>query len=483
MANEANNAKFNFLKPGDPYHAYYQHKIKEISAAENGEEAPTAPAPTAAPMAPVPAPPTAAAAKPVLPPSKPVEPPEEEHYTAHIPEGLTLMDVDVIKLTAQFVARNGKSFLTGLASREHANPQFNFLKPTHSLFSFFTSLCDAYSRVLMPPKGLTAKLQRDVEDRSAPLQRALNRLEFERVRDKEAQQAADAEEAQRIAFQSIDWHDFVIVETITFADGEDAGLPLPVTLKDIMQAARSAQFQEAEAPAATGPGMDAEEQALVAQAAGGALPPPPMAAPADSGDVDMDVSDDEDATTMKVVKNYVRPDPRAAAAGAGGFDATKYVVSPITGELVPIQDMAEHMRVSLMDPKWKQQKDAMLSKIKETTKASDDEIGRNLTLLARRMPDVFGSGASAVTSAVGKQIEEQRKAGQTPAQGAGQGALPPPPGPPPPRPPPPLAAALPPPSAPPPVLPPPPGPPPAPGAQAPSEDEEQAAKRQKVDGS
>lgn len=28
--NEANNPKFNFLNFGDPYHAYYQHKIKEI---------------------------------------------------------------------------------------------------------------------------------------------------------------------------------------------------------------------------------------------------------------------------------------------------------------------------------------------------------------------------------------------------------------------------------------------------------------------
>ena len=28
--NEANNTKFNFLNFGDPYHAYYQHKIKEI---------------------------------------------------------------------------------------------------------------------------------------------------------------------------------------------------------------------------------------------------------------------------------------------------------------------------------------------------------------------------------------------------------------------------------------------------------------------
>lgn len=25
--NEINNAKFNFLNPGDPYHAYYEHKV------------------------------------------------------------------------------------------------------------------------------------------------------------------------------------------------------------------------------------------------------------------------------------------------------------------------------------------------------------------------------------------------------------------------------------------------------------------------
>ena len=44
-----------------------------------------------------------------------VEPPEEEKYTVHVPEGLTYFDVDLIKLTAQFVARNGKGFLTGAA--------------------------------------------------------------------------------------------------------------------------------------------------------------------------------------------------------------------------------------------------------------------------------------------------------------------------------------------------------------------------------
>jgi hypothetical protein len=41
----------------------------------------------------------------------------------HVPEGLTGLDLDVIKLTAQFVARNGASFLTGLTAREANNPQ------------------------------------------------------------------------------------------------------------------------------------------------------------------------------------------------------------------------------------------------------------------------------------------------------------------------------------------------------------------------
>lgn len=28
--NEQNNPKFNFLSSGDPYHAYYQHKVKDF---------------------------------------------------------------------------------------------------------------------------------------------------------------------------------------------------------------------------------------------------------------------------------------------------------------------------------------------------------------------------------------------------------------------------------------------------------------------
>ena len=65
-------------------------------------------------------------------------------------------------------------------------------------------------------------------------------------------------------------------------------------------------------------------------------------------------------------------------------------ISPITGELVPHSEMAEHMRISLINPQYRTQREAMLAKIRETTQATDDEISRNLVDLAGHRPDVFG---------------------------------------------------------------------------------------------
>ena len=35
--NELNNPKFNFLNGGDPYHAYYQHRVEEIREGKAGQ--------------------------------------------------------------------------------------------------------------------------------------------------------------------------------------------------------------------------------------------------------------------------------------------------------------------------------------------------------------------------------------------------------------------------------------------------------------
>jgi len=131
LASEKNNVKFNFLTPGDPYHAYYREKVDEAKAQATGTPA-AAPSQAPAPATQVLTKASTGSAKPVV-----LEPPKKDEFTIPIPAGISAVDLDVIKVTAQFAARNGKKFVTSLAAKEHTNPQFNFLRPQHSMFTFF----------------------------------------------------------------------------------------------------------------------------------------------------------------------------------------------------------------------------------------------------------------------------------------------------------------------------------------------------------
>lgn len=412
IANNAGNVKFNFLYPSDPYHAYYQHRLSEFRAQNqsSGQQPPSQPTDSEAPEKPPAS--TAdgalAAEKPdpsaqFRPVQKVLEPPEAEQYTVRLPEGITGEELDIIKLTAQFVARNGKSFLTGLTSREMNNPQFHFLKPTHSMFMFFTALADAYSKVLMPPKGLTDKLKKSVVDRTMVLERCLHRLEWEKSQEQARQKAEDEIEQERIQMAMIDWHDFVVVESIDFAEDEDEELPMPMTLEEVIRRSKVTAKEEEEL---VEPGkvmemeMDDEEMEYVAEGM--------KAARIDENGEDKKgettTAMDEDEPPMRIVKNWKRPEDRVPAER----DATKFVVSPITGELIPISEMSEHMRISLIDPKYKEQKERMFAKIRETTLAQDDEISRNIVGLARTRPDIFGTTEEEVSNAVKAEIEKKK---------------------------------------------------------------------------
>uniref|UniRef100_A0A803KUL6 Splicing factor 3A subunit 1 conserved domain-containing protein n=1 Tax=Chenopodium quinoa TaxID=63459 RepID=A0A803KUL6_CHEQI len=113
---------------------------------------------------------------------------------------------------------------------------------------------------------------------------------------------------------------------------------------------------------------------------------------------------DEDDPPMRTVKNWKRPEERIAAER----DPTKYVVSPIIGELITISEMSEHMRISLIDPKYKEQKERMFAKIRETTLAHDDEISRNIVGLALTRPDIFGITEEEISNAVKTDIEKKK---------------------------------------------------------------------------
>ncbi|KAL7198982.1 hypothetical protein ACSBR2_021300 [Camellia fascicularis] len=410
IANNAGNAKFNFLNASDPYHAYYQHRLSEFRA-QNQTSSLQQPSDTSASESAPSVPDTdgneavtksdpSAQFRPVR---KVLEPPEAEQYTVRLPEGITGEELDIIKLTAQFVARNGKSFLTGLTSREINNPQFHFLKPTHSMFMFFTSLADAYSKVLMPPKGLTDKLKKSVTDMTTVLERCLHRLEWERSQEQARQKAEDEIEQERVQMAMIDWHDFVVVESIDFADDEDEELPAPMTLEEVIRRSKMSAVVEEDI---VEPGkevemeMDEEEVQLVEEGMKAAS----LEENGEEKKNEMTMPMEEQEPPMRIVKNWKRPEDRIPVER----DPTKYVVSPITGELIPINEMSEHMRISLIDPKYKEQKERMFAKIRETTLAQDDEISRNIVGLARTRPDIFGTTEEEVSNAVKAEIEKKK---------------------------------------------------------------------------
>ena len=223
--------------------------------------------------------------------------------------------------------------------REHRNSQFDFLKPMHILFPFFQQMVDAYSKVLIPERTLPDKLS--AENNSVPLilNRCIYKFEYKRNKERDDALRAAAQEDERNAMQLIDWHDFVIVETLTFTeDGSDCAMPLSST--DLIEKIN----------------RDADPDMVVQELP----PPPPVAAAAEEEEDEMDV-DEEDAqppmmlsgmvvapaaeeAEMKIRKDYQAP----SAETHGAAKPDNVYLDPITGQEIGMGEVTEHMKVQLM---------------------------------------------------------------------------------------------------------------------------------------
>merc|ERR1719506_2868419 len=97
---------------------------------------------------------------------------------------------------------------------------------------------------------------------------------------------------------------------------------------------------------------------------------------------------------MKVRKDYVRH--RKAS------QQRLMQRCPITGQLIPAEEMSSHLRILLLDPKWKHQKDALVGRARKESAFADD-VEANLAGFVAKRPDLFGS--------VDEQIREAAEAG------------------------------------------------------------------------
>ena len=229
LQKEAGNPKFSFLTPDDPFNKYYEWRIHEVSEGRGTDVAAGRQGESAA---------IAVGQQQGRAKKAGEEKPPDYHFSARMPN-ITAQDLDVIKLTALFAARNGKQWITQLSHRESNNRQFDFLRPQHSLNSFFTRLIEQYKE-LLDPAGAEARLkeiEKSIQDKYHVLTRAKQRAQYLKQQQSQREQQAEKEEAERIAYAQIDWHDFVVVETVVFDEAdEQTDLPPPTTQNDIMNA-------------------------------------------------------------------------------------------------------------------------------------------------------------------------------------------------------------------------------------------------------
>ncbi|XP_053980411.1 splicing factor 3A subunit 1 isoform X1 [Hylaeus volcanicus] len=425
--NELGNPKFNFLNFGDPYHAYYQHKVKEFKEGKGQE--PSIGAGLGKTVNLIAHQKQQEILKQVEQLFIPKDPPAEFEFIAD-PPSISALDLDIVKLTAQFVARNGRQFLTNLMNREQRNFQFDFLRPQHSLFQYFTKLLEQYTKVLIPPKDLLPRLRDEAANMDKILEQVKYRAEWLKYQEAQRRKEEEELERERVAYAQIDWHDFVVVETVDYQQFEVGNFPAPTTPDEV--GARVLMQERIEEGEDVEMQIDSDGEDDMQNRTEGEKD-----RAKDNNqvqDMEEDSSDEDDVsppgdTHKKDSKprdsNSMQPPPLPPTPGnvvvKKGYDPKQhgnktvrpvapdeYLISPITGERIPASKVQEHMRIGLLDPRWVEQRDKHLDKLaQETVFAPGTAIEASLKQLAERRTDIFGVGDEE--TAIGKKIGEEDK--------------------------------------------------------------------------
>ncbi|KAG8984813.1 SF3a splicing factor complex subunit [Tulasnella sp. JGI-2019a] len=404
--------KFSFVNPTDSYHAYYRHRIDRIQSGEeddivqddkkDGQDAIDAVGQVDGLFE------TGKS-------SIPKEPPPQD-FVLDKPS-LSALDHDVLKLTALFAARQGPSFLSQLTAREGRNYQFDFLRPNHSLFGYFNRILDQYTKILIPPPETLERLAelKGDQGRWKLLEGARQRAEWEQYRREREKKRNDDQEAEKQAFSEIDWHDFAIVQTIDFTAADASSeLPPPMSIAEVesmtlAQKKMAAMIMDDTAPeveairaaqavADAGAAEDAEmvDSAAVEAAARAEAEKQREEEEADRAKAVQAMS----SAPMKIRKDYV---PKSLAARNAA--KTAMTTCSICGQQVPIDELDEHMRIELLDPRWKTQRDALEAR---RATANEQQLGANVVASLKQLIRVQHDDEA--DAAARKRIEAESEA-------------------------------------------------------------------------
>lgn len=312
------------------------------------------------------------------------------------------LDCDIIKLTAQFIAIHGRSFLLELVSREQNNSQFDFLKPQHGQFFYMTNLIMQYALIRNQPLDILEQLEKDSSSQKHVLDKIKMRAEWNRMLEVEQKRHEEAQEKEKLLYSQIDWHDFVIVETIDYQPDERGEYP-PTTADQVgTRLLIQQRYEEQNIPEEMDIDMDVESDQE------GEVDPK-LEYEQDNSGPKFAIPDLPDLFPPKPDKVVIRRDYDPKSTNKIN-QPDNYFVSPITNELIPADKIHEHMRYNLSDPRHLEKKDQMLQERmnEEAVFASGSQIQNSLKNLAETRTDIFG--ANDLETAIGRRIGEEEQA-------------------------------------------------------------------------
>lgn len=249
-----------------------------------------------------------------------------------------------------------------------------------------------------------------------------------------------------VAFAEIDWHDYAIVQTIEFTSVDaNSELPPPMSSQEMISRTVAQKKMAAMIMEDAAEEVEAERArqlaADIAQENG-----------VGEEDANMAVSDEEmeanerrkkeeserhlelerakavqatsmDATAtgpMKIRTDYVPrreffcycdPYQRTDGVSVGARNAKSALTTcAVCGQQVPVDELQEHMRIELLDPKWKSQRDALEARRAQLTELqSGANVESSLRSLAKARVDIFGSEVDEEKRRREEEAEQQRR--------------------------------------------------------------------------
>ncbi|KAI8913279.1 putative pre-mRNA splicing factor [Gorgonomyces haynaldii] len=364
---QEDNPKFGFMNPNDPYYGYFQHMVTEykLGKTQKKEEEVT----------------------PVVVEKKQGPPkPNNFEFLGEFPS-MSKQDLEILKLTAQYVARNGREFLQLLAQRENRNPQFEFVRPSHSLYNYFTKLVDQYTKIMLKQANIMQQLGDNITDRVKVIDRIMQRVNYEAYIESEQQRQKKEMDEEKLAFATIDWHDFIVVETIQFTQADDAtALPPPMSVIEIQSMSLEQrknllvfdQVEEAQ-------DMEVEDT------------PMPFAPPVQE---EQKPVERERVLDAKIRTDYV---PKL-----GKQIAEQTTICPRCSQAIKTSEMSQHMKICLLDPQAREQQARFEAKNRYSNLADTNQMEQQLSKLKDMRTDVFGGEHT-----LEEKIQEQKKLAQS----------------------------------------------------------------------